>query len=197
VRRVERVVEYSLALKKPLLGQAAPLDRAERVAACGAAARPMTESVFADVDAAAPCSPSSRPGRASRSTCSAAAGRRWMAANQRFGPRAVGRGDRLPRAAFRALERNPSDVELMMFAQANSEHCRTRSQCPFHHRRVDEERSMFEMIRNTHALAPERTVVAYSDNAAVMEGGEVERWLPRGYTNAPRYGRSSRDGACC
>ena len=37
-------------------------------------------------------------------------------------------------------------------------------------------------------LTPQHTVVAYSDNAAVMEGGEVERWLPSGYTNAPRYG---------
>ena len=47
---------------------------------------------------------------------------------------------------------------------------------------------MFQMIRNTHALAPQHTVVAYSDNASVMEGGEIERWLPAGYTNAPMYG---------
>ena len=46
---------------------------------------------------------------------------------------------------------------------------------------------MFQMIRNTEQLAPQHTVVAYSDNASVMEGGEVERWLPEGYTNAPRY----------
>ena len=46
---------------------------------------------------------------------------------------------------------------------------------------------MFQMIRNTEKLAPQHTIVAYSDNAAVMEGREVERWLPEGYTNAPRY----------
>ncbi len=75
-----------------------------------------------------------------------------------------------------------------MFAQANSEHCRHKI---FNARfTIDgeaQERSMFEMIRYTHALAPQHTVVAYSDNASVMEGGEAERWLPEGYTNAPRY----------
>ena len=46
---------------------------------------------------------------------------------------------------------------------------------------------MFQMIRNTEKLSPRHTIVAYSDNAAVMEGREVERWLPEGYTNAPRW----------
>ena len=90
--------------------------------------------------------------------------------------------------AFRGLGRNPSDVELMMFAQANSEHCRHKIfNARFTIDGVAEARSMFEMIRHTHALAPQHTVVAYSDNASVMEGGEAERWLPEGYTNAPRY----------
>ena len=75
-----------------------------------------------------------------------------------------------------------------MFAQANSEHCRHKI---FNARfTIDGEPqplSMFQMIRNTEALAPQHTIVAYSDNAAVMEGHEVERWLPEGYTNAPRY----------
>ncbi|HEX7437712.1 MAG TPA: phosphoribosylformylglycinamidine synthase, partial [Caldimonas sp.] len=47
--------------------------------------------------------------------------------------------------------------------------------------------TMFQMIRNTEALAPQHTVVAYSDNSSVMEGGPIERWLPEGYTNAPTY----------
>src|SRR5204862_430659 len=53
---------------------------------------------------------------------------------------------------------------------------------------VAQSRSMFEMIRHTHAVTPQHTIVAYSDNASVMEGGVIERWLPEGYTNAPRYG---------
>ena len=51
-----------------------------------------------------------------------------------------------------------------------------------------QERSMFQMIRHTHAQAPQHTVVAYSDNASVMEGGEVERWLPESADGAPHYG---------
>ncbi|MFM2059600.1 MAG: hypothetical protein RLY71_3985, partial [Pseudomonadota bacterium] len=90
--------------------------------------------------------------------------------------------------AFTKLGRNPSDVELMMFAQANSEHCRHKIfNADF---TIDGERqpmSMFGMIRNTEKLSPQHTVVAYSDNASVMQGGPVERWTPEGYTNAPQY----------
>ncbi|CAG0124378.1 Phosphoribosylformylglycinamidine synthase [Rhodocyclaceae bacterium] len=81
---------------------------------------------------------------------------------------------------FRRLERNPTDVELMMFAQANSEHCRHKI---FNADWViDDERqaiSLFGMIRNTHKLHPEGTVVAYSDNSSVIEGATVERFYPR------------------
>jgi len=76
----------------------------------------------------------------------------------------------------------------MMFAQANSEHCRHKIfNARFTIDGVAQDRSMFEMIRHTHATAPQHTVIAYSDNASVMEGGEIERWLPEGYTNAPPY----------
>ncbi|MDP0919500.1 hypothetical protein Q6272_31100, partial [Klebsiella pneumoniae] len=72
---------------------------------------------------------------------------------------------------FKKLGRNPSDVELMMFAQANSEHCRHKIfNASF---TVDGEAqplSLFGMIRNTEKLNPQHTVIAYSDNAAVMEG---------------------------
>jgi len=91
--------------------------------------------------------------------------------------------------AFTRLGRNPSDVELMMFAQANSEHCRHKIfNARFTIDGVEQPHSMFGMIRHTEAVSPQRTVVAYSDNAAVMEGGPARLWLPEGYTNAPRYG---------
>ncbi len=81
---------------------------------------------------------------------------------------------------FHKLKRNPTDVELMMFAQANSEHCRHKI---FNADWVinDEQQSysLFGMIRNTHKLHPEGTVVAYSDNSSVIEGAEVERFYPR------------------
>ncbi len=81
---------------------------------------------------------------------------------------------------FSKLQRNPTDVELMMFAQANSEHCRHKI---FNADWVidDEQQaiSLFGMIRNTHKLHPEGTVVAYSDNSSVIEGARVERFYPR------------------
>jgi phosphoribosylformylglycinamidine synthase len=77
------------------------------------------------------------------------------------------------------MDRDPTDVELMMFAQANSEHCRHKI---FNaHWIVDgvpQDKSLFAMIRHTHAVHPEGTVIAYADNAAVMEGGEVRRFYP-------------------
>ncbi len=73
--------------------------------------------------------------------------------------------------AFNGLKRNPTDVELMMFAQANSEHCRHKIfNAEFTIDGVAQDKSLFGMIRNTHQLAPQHTVVAYSDNASIMEG---------------------------
>ncbi|MFA6921811.1 MAG: phosphoribosylformylglycinamidine synthase, partial [Gallionella sp.] len=81
---------------------------------------------------------------------------------------------------FKKLERNPTDVELMMFAQANSEHCRHKI---FNADWVIDgevqDMSLFGMIRNTHKVSPEGTVVAYSDNSSVIEGASVERFYPR------------------
>jgi phosphoribosylformylglycinamidine synthase len=84
-------------------------------------------------------------------------------------------------AAFNEMGRDPTDVELMMFAQANSEHCRHKI---FNARwRIDGEvkqASLFEMIRTTHAAAPGRVLSAYTDNAAVMRGYGASRFYPQG-----------------
>ncbi len=83
--------------------------------------------------------------------------------------------------AFAAAGRNPTDVELMMFAQANSEHCRHKIfNADWIVDGQRQEKSLFGMIRNTHAQHPEHTIVAYSDNAAVMEGDLVPRFRPDG-----------------
>lgn len=92
---------------------------------------------------------------------------------------------------FIRLERNPSDVELIMFAQANSEHCRHKIfNSSWTIDGDDQERSLFAMIRNTHQLQPEGTIVAYSDNSAVMVGCEAETWVPQGDDH--RYVKDSR-----
>jgi phosphoribosylformylglycinamidine synthase len=80
---------------------------------------------------------------------------------------------------FTRIGRNPTDVELMMFAQANSEHCRHKIfNASWTIDGESQDRSLFQMIRNTHARSPAGTIVAYADNSAVMEGAEVERLLP-------------------
>ena len=91
-------------------------------------------------------------------------------------------------AAFVGLKRNPSDVELMMFAQANSEHCRHKIfNAEFTIDGALQPLSMFGMIRHTEKTSPQHSIVAYSDNAAVMEGGTIERWAPLGAL-AARFG---------
>ncbi|MPY24971.1 phosphoribosylformylglycinamidine synthase [Shewanella sp. YLB-07] len=80
---------------------------------------------------------------------------------------------------FVKLGRNPNDVELMMFAQANSEHCRHKI---FNADwTIDGEvqpKSLFKMIKNTFAVTPDGVLSAYKDNAAVMEGYTAGRFFP-------------------
>lgn len=80
---------------------------------------------------------------------------------------------------FAHAERNPTDTELMMFAQANSEHCRHKI---FNANWIidgkPQQQSLFAMIRNTHQLHPEGTLVAYTDNASIIEGASIARFYP-------------------
>lgn len=87
--------------------------------------------------------------------------------------------------AFSQVQRNPSDVELFMFAQANSEHCRHKifnAQWTIDGQAQD--MSLFGMIRNTHHLQPKATVVAYADNAAIMEGFPAKKFYPQAPTDS-------------
>ena len=85
---------------------------------------------------------------------------------------------------YRALNRNPSDVELMMFAQANSEHCRHKIfNADFILNGEKQPKSLFGMIRDTHNAHPEGTVVAYKDNSSVIEGAKIERFYPNAAEN--------------
>ncbi|KZE35137.1 phosphoribosylformylglycinamidine synthase [Crenobacter luteus] len=91
---------------------------------------------------------------------------------------------------FVKLERDPSDVELMMFAQANSEHCRHKIfNAEFVIDGEKQAKSLFRMIRDTHDAHPEGTRVAYKDNASVIEGATVERFYPQPGSHAYAYHR--------
>ncbi|HFC7475569.1 TPA: phosphoribosylformylglycinamidine synthase [Neisseria meningitidis] len=85
---------------------------------------------------------------------------------------------------YQALQRNPSDVELMMFAQANSEHCRHKIfNADFILNGEKQPKSLFGMIRDTHNAHPEGTVIAYKDNSSVIEGAKIERFYPNAAEN--------------
>ncbi len=188
VRRIERVTEYRLQLEGGLLRGPKPLS-GDELAACAALLHDrMTESVAFDIEAAAhlfdaqPAPPMAHvdvlgQGRAA-----------LVRANTEYGLALSDDEIDYLLDAFKHLKRNPTDVELMMFAQANSEHCRHKIfNARFTIDGVAQEHSMFQMIRHTEKTSPQGTIVAYSDNAAVMQGGAIERWAPRGFTNAPVY----------
>ncbi|MEJ2535175.1 MAG: phosphoribosylformylglycinamidine synthase, partial [Gammaproteobacteria bacterium] len=84
-------------------------------------------------------------------------------------------------SAYRELGRDPSDAELMMFAQANSEHCRHKIfNADWSVDGEPQPLSLFDMIRHTHARSPDGVLSAYHDNAAVIEGWTAERLFPGG-----------------
>jgi phosphoribosylformylglycinamidine synthase len=90
--------------------------------------------------------------------------------------------------AFTTLGRNPSDVELMMFAQANSEHCRHKIfNADFVIDGQAQALSMFGMIRHTEKLHPAAHGRCLQRQRRGDGGGPAERWLPQGFTNAPAY----------
>jgi phosphoribosylformylglycinamidine synthase len=81
--------------------------------------------------------------------------------------------------AYRELRRDPTDAELTMFAQANSEHCRHKIfNADWIIDGARQPQSLFAMIRHTHAANPQGTVLAYADNAAIIEGRKASRFHP-------------------
>jgi phosphoribosylformylglycinamidine synthase len=93
---------------------------------------------------------------------------------------------------FTKLGRNPHDIELYMFAQANSEHCRHKIfNAAWTIDGVEQEKSLFKMIRNTHEVNPDYVLSAYKDNAAVMVGNKGGRFFPNPETNV--YGYNHED----
>ena len=180
IRRVERITEYRISLKAGLLGKAPELT-AEQLAQVAALLHDrMTESVVADRSAAAALFTELQPAPMEHVDVLAGGRAALEAANTRFGLALADDEIDYLVTAFNGLKRNPTDVELMMFAQANSEHCRHKIfNAQFTIDGVAQDKSLFGMIRNTHQLAPQHTVIAYSDNASVMEGHQVERFVAK------------------
>ncbi|KRD14048.1 phosphoribosylformylglycinamidine synthase [Acidovorax sp. Root267] len=180
IRRVERITEYRVSLKSGLLGKTPELTVEQLGQVAALLHDRMTESVVADRSAAAALFTELQPAPMEHVDVLAGGRAALEAANTRFGLALADDEIDYLVTAFTGLKRNPTDVELMMFAQANSEHCRHKIfNAEFTIDGVAQDKSLFGMIRNTHQLAPQHTVIAYSDNASVMEGHQVERFVAK------------------
>jgi len=179
LHRVERLVEYRIALKSGLLGRSTLKPDQLRAAADLLHDR-MTEAVTTERSQAETLFTELHPAAMEHVDVLAGGRAALEKANKAWGLALADDEIDYLVNAFTGLQRNPTDVELMMFAQANSEHCRHKIfNAQFTIDGVAQEKSLFGMIRHTHQTAPQHTIVAYSDNASIMEGSAVERFVAR------------------
>jgi len=193
VHRIERGIGYTVVLKSGLLGTGigAPkkLDEGDIALVAALLHDRMTESVLRNADGAARLF-DELEGKPLETIDVLGQGRdALLRANTELGlAMSIDEIDYLNEAFTRA-QRNPTDVELMMFAQANSEHCRHKIfNADWIIDGVQQDKSLFGMIKNTHQLNPRGTVVAYSDNSSIIEGASVTRFFPR---EKQEYGAST------
>src|SRR5450830_516087 len=180
VQRIERGIAYYVTKKDHT-----PLTDAEKLAVKAAIHDRMTEAVFANLSDAAALYHQAEPVPLSTVDVLGGAQAALNQANTALGlalsPDEV---DYLVEN-FTRIGRNPTDVELMMFAQANSEHCRHKIfNADWVIDGVAQAQSLFGMIRNTHKLHPGKTVVAYSDNSSIVASGTLGEKTKRFYPQA-------------
>ncbi|HKN79197.1 MAG TPA: phosphoribosylformylglycinamidine synthase [Lysobacter sp.] len=189
VQRVERGMRIDLT--------GWPEDSATQHALARLLHDPMTQSLVADRDAGAALFRT--PPKAPLEVVPVAM---LDAANARLGLALAQDEVDYLRERYGELARDPHDVELMMFAQANSEHCRHKifnASWTIDGREQHangQTTSLFRMIKHTHAKTPQHTLSAYSDNAAVVEGAVVERFRPDPQTHEYRS-EAATPGAFC
>ena len=190
VHRIERLVEYRLTLKHGLLGKTTlTANQLDQVAAL--LHDRMTESAMLERTQALGLFSALQAAPMDHVDVLVGGKTALEAANKDWGLALAADEIDYLLDAFTTLGRNPTDVELMMFAQANSEHCRHKIfNAQFTVDGVAQEKSMFGMIRHTHQTNPQHMLVAYSDNASVMEGVLVERFVAK---SAANYGSGPRE----
>lgn len=188
LHRVERLVEFRVGLKSGLLGKAS-LSQDQLRAVAELVHDRMTENVSLERTQAQALFTELHPAAMEQVDVLGGGRAALERANTDWGLALADDEIDYLVNAFNGLQRNPTDVELMMFAQANSEHCRHKIfNAQFTIDGVAQDKSLFGMIRHTHQQAPQHTVVAYSDNASIMEGSVVERFVARaGGPSAPPY----------
>ncbi len=191
IRRVERLVEYEIALSQPLIGKRA-FSKPQLEDLANLLHDRMTESVMFDRAEASKLFTDLAAQPMAHVDLLGGGRGALEAANREFGLALTDDEIDYLVQAFTQLERNPTDVELMMFAQANSEHCRHKIfNADFIIDGTPQASSLFGMIRHTHQKNPQHMLVAYSDNASVMEGSEVSRFVAKAQSTSPELGTSS------
>jgi phosphoribosylformylglycinamidine synthase len=191
IKRIERGVSYRVQVKTGLLGGARALAQ-DKIAAVAALLHDrMTESVLRDAGDAAGLFRELEARPLAVIDVQGGGKAALVEANAVLGLALSDDEIDYLLNAFTQARRNPTDVELMMFAQANSEHCRHKIfNADWTIDGEQQDKSLFAMIRNTHQLHPRGTVVAYSDNSSVIEGATVTRFYPRGARNGNVYAAS-------
>ncbi|HZP68044.1 MAG TPA: phosphoribosylformylglycinamidine synthase, partial [Rudaea sp.] len=171
VRRVERATAFSL--------DGAPArDSAEWPRVLAALHDPMTQSVLTSLDEAQAMFRAQPAAPLERIALAGGAIEALGAANRRLGLALAADEIEYLAARYAELGRDPTDAELMMFAQANSEHCRHKVfNASWTVDGEAQEKSLFAMIKNTHQHSPQFTLSAYADNAAVIEGSAGKRFF--------------------
>lgn len=188
LHRVERLVEFRIGLKSGLLGKASLSDEQLRAVADLLHDR-MTEAVTTERSQAEALFTELHPAPMEHVDVLGGGRVALEKANGEWGLALADDEIDYLVNAFNGLKRNPTDVELMMFAQANSEHCRHKIfNAQFTIDGVAQDKSLFGMIRHTHQTSPQHTIVAYSDNASIMEGHQLERFVAKaGGSASPAY----------
>jgi phosphoribosylformylglycinamidine synthase len=188
LHRVERLVEFRVGLKSGLLGKASLSEEQLRTVADLLHDR-MTEAVTTERSQAEALFTELHPAPMEHVDVLGGGRAALEKANVEWGLALADDEIDYLVNAFNGLKRNPTDVELMMFAQANSEHCRHKIfNAQFTIDGVAQDKSLFGMIRHTHQTSPQHTIVAYSDNASIMEGHQLERFVAKAGGHAsPAY----------
>ncbi|GGI52936.1 phosphoribosylformylglycinamidine synthase [Oxalicibacterium solurbis] len=181
IHRIERGISYVVHLKSGLLGGVKTLSEEDAVAVQALLHDRMTETVLRDAQQAVGLFEELEAKPLAHIDLLQGGRAALLDANAELGLALSDDEIDYLLDAFTAAKRNPTDVELMMFAQANSEHCRHKIfNADWTIDGQQQDKSLFAMIKNTHQLSPRGTVVAYSDNSSVIEGGNVMRFYPRG-----------------
>ena len=181
VRQIERGIRYSVTGSRPI-DAALLADIAARLH------DRMTETVLLGEAGHAELFSVHDPAPLNRIPLTGAGTAALTEANERFGLALSADEIEYLADSYRSSGRDPTDAELMMFAQANSEHCRHKIfNAGWDIDEHEQEHSLFDMIRTTHSANPDGVLSAYRDNAAVIEGGPAGRLIADLATGRYRY----------